>query len=147
LQLVDVVQDFSAIMLIWMILILKSKYSMLLMTEQFVVVHWYSVLQETEESWRIINRPMLKHVTICGNIRTSIFFCGLPNSLIMWEPHIDKLCGLRQIAVSWAMYPLNRARFFQSLFWEFWLILFRVVWTNIVVSSVTYCSPAFLCSQ
>jgi len=39
LQLVDVVQDFSAIMRLWMFLVLKSKNSMLLMKQQFVVAH------------------------------------------------------------------------------------------------------------
>ena len=39
LQLVDVVQDLFAIMRLWMFLVLKSKNSVLLMKQQFVVAH------------------------------------------------------------------------------------------------------------
>jgi hypothetical protein len=43
-----------------------------LMKKQFVVTHWYTVLQETKIG-PILNRPALKHVMFFENIMTSSF--------------------------------------------------------------------------
>jgi hypothetical protein len=43
---------------------------------QFVVTHWYKILQETEKMWHILNRPAFKHIMFVHKYREKQFFCG-----------------------------------------------------------------------
>jgi hypothetical protein len=63
------------------------------MKQQFVITHQHTILQETEKTWQLLNRPKFKHVMF------------LRNCLVMQESQFDELCGLQQIAVSWAILP------------------------------------------
>ena len=43
---------------------------------QFVVIHRYTILQETEKTCLIVNRPRLKHGTFLRKYEDTQFFCG-----------------------------------------------------------------------
>jgi hypothetical protein len=91
--------------------------SLTLMKQQYVVTHRYTciLLQETEKTWQILNRPTLKQVNYEGK---GVFFvdtfwlkaCLWPSSVVMQESHFDNLSVLRQTVVSWALsYPARNA--------------------------------------
>jgi len=46
------------------------------MKQQFVINHRYTVLQESEETLRVINRPTLRMSCFYENMRSRFFFCG-----------------------------------------------------------------------
>jgi hypothetical protein len=52
----------------------QNVWSMSLMKEQFVVTHGYTILQETEDTWQIINRPTFKHVMFPWKYMVKQFF-------------------------------------------------------------------------
>ena len=49
---------------------------MLLVKQQPVVTHRYTILQETEKTWQIFNRPICKHVMFLGKYVKKQLFCG-----------------------------------------------------------------------
>ena len=84
-----------------------------LMKYGFGVTRWYTVLPETEKTWRVVNRQTFNHVMflrkqtedvlfVCGYevLREGVFVTQLSSDM---GNVIDELCGLRQIAVSWAV--------------------------------------------
>jgi hypothetical protein len=44
------------------------------MKQQFVITHRYTVLQETEETWQIPNRPTHKNVMFLRKYKEKQFF-------------------------------------------------------------------------
>jgi len=55
----------------------------LLMKQQFVIIHQYTILQETEKTWQTLNRPTLKHVMFSQNLGGSNFLS---------TQHFDRRC-------------------------------------------------------
>lgn len=49
---------------------------MSLLKQQFVVTYRYTILQETEKTWQIFNRPTLKHITFLQKQEKQFFFFG-----------------------------------------------------------------------
>jgi hypothetical protein len=38
------------------------------MKQQYVIIHWYAVLQEEEKTWLVMNGATLRHVMFCENM-------------------------------------------------------------------------------
>ena len=46
------------------------------MKQQFVVTHQYTIFQETEKTWPILNKPTLKHVMFLQKCKDQQLSCG-----------------------------------------------------------------------
>ena len=47
------------------------------MKQQFAVTQRYAVLEETEKTWQILNKPTFKHVVFFRKYKQKqFFFCG-----------------------------------------------------------------------
>jgi hypothetical protein len=82
------------------------------MKQQFVVTHRYTILQETQKTWTILNRPTLKRVVFIRTYKDKNFCLWTQhfdrrcvcNYLVMQKSQFDEFCGLWQIVVSWVSY-------------------------------------------
>ena len=133
-----------------LILQTELKICTLLMKQQFVVTHTYTVLRETGRVWQIVNRLTLKRVMFLGKYKEKHFFlwtqyferrcvCN-PGVFVMRESQFDELCGLRQIVVSWALYhlkyiegisPSQQKRFYCSYRFS---VLYDMFWPTLLSS-------------
>jgi hypothetical protein len=83
------------------------------MQQQLVLPHntpYYS----RQNTLPIFNRPTLKHVVFLRRHEKRFFFWDTKlwqgvfvTRIVMRESQFEKLCGLRQTAVSWAIYSVN----------------------------------------
>ena len=87
-------------------------YVMLLMKQQFIISHWYTVLQKTEKLWPMLNWPPVKDVMFLQKYKGKQFVCGyniVTEGVIViqlssnWESQFDEVCGLQEIAIAWAI--------------------------------------------
>jgi len=63
----------------------KSVTNISLMKEQSVTNHQYRVVQQTEKTWQIRNRPTCQHVMILQKYKDKQF-------IFLWTWHFDRRC-------------------------------------------------------
>jgi hypothetical protein len=60
----------------WVINIILNTQQYVAHETEFVLTHRYTILEDTEKTWQIINRPTLKHVTFLDKYKEKQFSCG-----------------------------------------------------------------------
>jgi hypothetical protein len=73
------------------------------MKQQFVITHWYIILQETEKTWLILNTPTLNAMFL-QKYKDKQFFCGhniLTESVFV--THLFSNVGILVWRIVWIM--------------------------------------------
>ena len=84
----------------FMIRHMDGSYVMLLMKQQFFMSHWYTVLQEPEKLWPMLDWSTVEHVMILQKYKGKQFVCGY--NIVTKGVFVIQLSGNSGISVWWS---------------------------------------------